>query len=266
MRAVFAFLRRDFRNAASYKLNYLFTLFGILFSIASFYFLSRLFTGNQVTGLESYGGKYFPFVLIGVAFSDYLMTALSAFSSTIREGQSTGTLEPLLVTKTSLPALLFASSVYPFIFTTVRVACYFVLGIILGVNFAGANVFGGLIIMILTIVSFASLGIISASFVMVFKRGDPVSWVYSGISGLLGGVLYPVSILPGWLQKISWFFPLTYALRGMRKCLLHSARLADVAGDIGVLALFAIVLVPLSVLIFKLALRKAKADGTLAYY
>lgn len=266
MKIIIAFLKRDFLNAASYKFNYIFTFLGILFSVATFYFLSRLFIKNPVSGLESYGGNYFPFVLVGIAFSDYLMTALYAFSSTIREEQMTGTMESLLLTKTGLPMLLLSSSVYPFIFTTVRVFCYLGLGVILGVSFNGANIVGGLIIILLTVLSFASLGIISASFVMVFKKGDPVSWVYSGVSGLLGGVLYPVTVLPGFLQKLSSFFPLTYALRGMRRCLLDGAGFKEVALDIGALALFAIILVPLSVLVFNRALKKAKADGTLAHY
>jgi ABC-2 type transport system permease protein len=60
---------------------------------------------------------------------------------------------------------------------------------VFGVDRGNANLFDAMIILILTIICFCSLGIISASFIMIFKRGDPVNWVFGSVSALLGGVL-----------------------------------------------------------------------------
>ncbi len=69
-----------------------------------------------------------------------------------------------------------------------------------------------------------------------------------------------------WIRWISSLLPVTYALDGMRKSLLASASLADVLPDVAALAAFAAVLLPLSLVAFRLAVRKAKRDGTLSHY
>jgi hypothetical protein len=52
----------------------------------------------------------------------------------------------------------------------------------------------------------------------------------------------------------------------MRKSLLTSAPFADVLPDVAALAVFVAVLLPLSLVVFRLAVRKAKRDGTLSHY
>lgn len=264
LRKLFAFLYRDFLIAISYKFGFILTLGGILFSTAGFFFLSRLFE-HTPSSLKIYGG-YFPFVIIGIAFSDYLMTALHSFSSTIRQGQVTGTLEALLLTRTKVSTIVLLSSVFSFLFTTLRVFFYLLFGaLVFGISFKG-NILGAIIILVLTIIVFASLGIISASFVMVFKRGDPLSWIFTSASALLGGVFYPISVLPGWLRNFSFILPITYSLKGIRMCLLANAGLRDVLSQILVLSGFAVVLLPLSLFFFKSAIDRAKKDGTLTQY
>lgn len=267
LRKPLAFLKRDFLNASSYKASYVLQFLGIFFSTATFFFLSKLFQSNPVSGLERYGGQYFPFVLIGIAFSDYLMTSLQSFARTVREGQLTGTLEPLLLTQTGLPAIILSASIYPFVLTSLRVLVYLGLGIgLFGVRFQGSGLPGALIVLVLTLISFSGIGILGASFVMVFKKGDPLGWAFGSVSALLGGVLYPVSILPVWLQKLAHALPITYSLRAMRTSLLASAGIGEILPDIRILILFACVLLPLSLITFSLSTLKAKADGTLTHY
>ena len=135
-----------------------------------------------------------------------------------------------------------------------------------GVNMGNANLFAAMIILILTVICFSSLGIISASFIMIFKRGDPVNWVFGSVSALLGGVLYPITVLPGWLQIFSYLLPITYSLRGMRLALLQGYSLAALGLDILALLVFSVVLLPLGILCFRYAVKKAKMEGSLTQY
>ena len=64
----------------------------------------------------------------------------------------------------------------------------------------------------------------------------------------------------------SSLLPVTYALDGMRKSLLASASFAQVLPDVAALAAFDAFLVPLSVIAFRWAVRKAKKDGSLSHY
>jgi ABC-2 type transport system permease protein len=100
------FVWRDFIEEASYKLSFAMRLFGVVSSTLVYYFMSRLFGNFGIAYLRPYGGNYFSFVLIGVAFFSYLGVSVAGISSSIREGQKLGTLEALLVTQTSIPTII----------------------------------------------------------------------------------------------------------------------------------------------------------------
>ena len=262
-----AFLWRDFINEASYKFAFFLQLVGILVSMITYFFLSKLLGDIGVSYLKPYGGNYFSFILIGVAFFSYLRISIDGISKSIREGQMLGTLEALLVTQTGIPTIIISSSLYSFIFASFKVAVYLLLGVfVFGVNMGNANFAGALLILLLTIISFSSFGILSASFVMVLKRGDPISSIFTSVSGILGGLYYPVSVLPGWLQKLSYLLPVTYSLEGMRLALLQGYSLRELMPNIVALLLFSIIMLPLSIFIFGYAVKRAKIDGTLTQY
>ena len=262
-----AFIKRDVTIQMSYKLSFFLQFLGIFFSVLTFYFIAEMIGDAAVPYLEPYGGDYFSFVLIGIAFESYLWTGLRSFSDSIRRGQMMGTLEAMLVTPTKVDMIVVSSSLWKYIFATMRILTFLLLGVFLfGVNMGNANLFAAMFILILTIICFSSLGIISASFIMIFKRGDPVNWVFGSMSALLGGVLYPITVLPGWLRIFSYLLPITYSLRGMRHALLQGYSLNALGLDILALMVFSIVLLPLGILCFRYTVKMAKMDGTLVQY
>jgi len=101
---------------------------------------------------------------------------------------------------------------------------------------------------------------------MVFKRGDPVVWIISLVSGIFGGVYFPVSVLPEKLRFISHLLPITYSLEALRNAMIKGYGLRELLPAIAVLAMFCLVLLPSSILIFWFAVKKTKASGSLAYY
>lgn len=101
---------------------------------------------------------------------------------------------------------------------------------------------------------------------MVLKRGDPVASVFTGISWLLGGAYYPITILPSWLRIFSYFLPITYSLEGMRLALLKGASLYTLLPTISALVIFTAVLMPISIFLFQYAIKFAKRDGSLTHY
>jgi ABC-2 type transport system permease protein len=122
------------------------------------------------------------------------------------------------------------------------------------------------LILILTIICFSSIGILSASFIMVFKRGDPINMLLMGTSELFGGVLFPIEVFPSWMQSISHILPITYSVNGMRHALLQGYSLGELAPELLSLVLFSIVLLPLSLFVFERAVLKVKAEGGLVQY
>lgn len=260
-------MKRDFLIDISYRLSFFFNFLHIFFTVSAFFFLSRFIDAGAPARLEPYGGNYFPFVLTGIAFSNYFNVFLNAFSSPLREAQQQGTLEAVIATPTPLFVILAYSCLYQVLYTLFEMAIYFILGILVfNMSFAKANYFGAILIFLLSTLSFAGLGLISGSFVLVYKRGNPVNWVLSSVSWLLSGTLYPVSVLPVWLQNIALVLPLTHTLQAVRLALLQGAPTKDIAFNLLALVLFSAVILPLAVVFFLFAANKVRKEGGLAHY
>ncbi|MFN2165596.1 MAG: ABC transporter permease [Anaerolineae bacterium] len=267
MTRAIAFLRRDWRLQLSYRFAFFLQFFGVFFNLLVFYFLSKLVGSSAAPYLEPYGGDYFAFVLIGLAFSGYFGVGLRSFANNLRDAQTTGTLEAMLMTPTRLSTIILASGIYDYGFVTFQVLVYLVLGAVLfDVRVGQGNIPAALVILVLTIIAMSAVGIIAASFIMVLKRGDPVTVVFNSVSLLLGGVYYPIDLMPNWLQTLARLLPITYALDSMRRALLVNASFQDLLPDMIALAFFCLVLVPASLLIFRKAVYRAKMDGSLAHY
>ncbi len=267
LRKILSLFQRDVAVARSYRVVFIVQFFEILFGVASFYYLSRFIDTPELRRALPQGGTYFGFVLIGVGFFDYLGVALNAFDESLSEARQNGTLEYLLVTQTSLPVILVGSVVYPFVLLSLRTVVYFAWGIALfGFPISQPNWIGAIIVLVSSVLAFIGLGVLSASYTLVFKRGNPVKWIFLGVAGLVSGVMYPVSILPAPLQWAGRLIPVTYSLQAMRQALLNHASLPVLWPSIRALLLFAVVLLPASLAAFSWALRRTKITGTLVHF
>ncbi len=262
-----AFVKKDFLVSKSYKAAYVMEIIQLFMSMLIFSFVAKLFGEIANPYLKAYGGNYFSFVIIGIALADYLNLAMGSFTKSIYNAQVMGTLEALLVTQTEAATIILSSTFYSYIWVSIRVIVYLTMGVFLfSVPLDNANYLLALLFLVLTIISFSTVGIISASFIMVFKRGDPITWLFSSLSWFLGGLYYPVSVLPSWLQKVAYFLPITHALEGMRLALLNGATFSAVMPNILALSVFSILMLPLSLISFRYAIYKAKLNGSLTHY
>lgn len=251
----------------TYKVNNLLRMADIFVYVFIFYFLGLLVDKAALPALESYGTDYFSFVLFGLALSWYHKEAQYSLAANLRDEQMLGTLEALVATGTRIPLILAGFSLFDFVILTLQVGLLLFIGIgFMGVKVVWANLCSAVFLLILSVLAFLGFGFISAAFVMVFKRGDPLGWMVNNLSTLLGGVFYPIEVLPVWLQKLSSFLPLTHSIRAMRMVLLKGATLYEVKNELMVLAAFAVILLPISLTCFHYALHKATVEGTLAGY
>lgn len=260
------FLHRDIRIASTYRSPFVLEIIEALFGAALFYYVARFVDSPQLRQALPQGNSYFTYSLVGFVFFDYLHAALDSFDRSLEEARDSGTLEPLLVTQVSLPVILVGSAIYPFVITTLRIAIYLAWSAALfHFPLRAANWLSVVAVLLATLFAFSGLGIFSAAYLLLFKKGNPSKWFFLGVSSVVGGMLFPVSILPDWLQVIARLNPITYALDAMRAALLDGANLAILARPLLVLLLFAAVLLPTSILAFSWALRRTKITGTLSH-
>jgi len=256
-----AIYKRDRRIATSYDMAFIIQWLQIVVQVLGFFYMSKLVPPH---------GRFpgFPYWLINLGFSRFQMTALQSFQTAIRGDQMLGTLECVLVTPTSLATVVMSPGLWGFTLTAVQVLLYIVLGMILGVDFSHTNFLTLFVFVVLTIACMSPLGVMAASTIMTFKQNAPTQFVAGSAAQLLGGVLFPVALLPVPLQVVSWLLPITHSLNGVRAAIMKGASLADptVGADAIWLVCATAVLMPLSLFIFSRAVNRARRDGTLGHY
>ena len=60
----------------------------------------------------------------------------------------------------------------------------------------------------------------AASFLVLFKRGEPVIALYGLAAALLGGTLFPITVLPAWIRWASYLVPHAYVISAARAILV----------------------------------------------
>jgi ABC-2 type transport system permease protein len=266
-RALLGFLTKDYLLTVSYRFATALALVEVLSGLLIYFFIDRLF-GQEVVGhLEPYGVGYFAYVLLGLALFSFMGTGLSGLAAQVNWEQAMGTLEAIFATPLRPAAFAIGLSLSGLLYACGEMAGYLLLGVVLlGAPVGNANLLSAAVILLLAVVSFNSLGLLAASVIVVFKRGNPIAWMFQGVAGLLGGVYFPIEVLPDWLQALSALIPVTYAVRGLQLAVYRGASLPTLQGEIIPLIFLAAVLLPIGLLSFAAAIRRAKRDGSLAHY
>ena len=264
LRRVRAFVARDFQLAVSYRLEFFLRILMILLVVTTFYFVSRIFSGS-VTDFSQWRNPLAAWIT-GLAVLNYFMTGFSSLANAIRSEQMQGTLESVLLSPISVPTVVVASSAWDFVQATFHSSLYFFFGwLFFDVHYQG-NFLLALLFLILTTLVLASIGIISASFAMVFKRGDPFGILLGSGSALFSGVFFPTQLLGTGFGTISRLLPPTYGLDGIRRVLIEGQTFSQVREPLVILLIFLVVLLPFSLWVFGRAVRRAKREGSLIQY
>jgi ABC-2 type transport system permease protein len=264
LRRVRAFVVRDFQMAVSYRLEFFLRIMTILIVVTTFYFISKIFTG----GATSFSQWRDPLAawITGLAVLNYFMTGFSSLANAIRSEQTQGTLESVLLSPISVPTLVVSSSAWDFVQATFNSSLYLFFGwLFFDVRYQGSFALA-LLFLILTTLVLACFGILSASFAMVFKRGDPFSILLGTGSALFSGVFFPTQMLGSGFGTVSRMLPPTYGLDGIRRVLIEGQGLSEVREPLVTLLGFLVVLLPFSLWVFGRAVRRAKREGSLIQY
>ena len=262
---ILPFIKRDLKTFASYPVSMIFSSLSDFLTLFIFYFLSKAITVGE--SILAYAPDYFSFVIIGIAFSSAVSTGLNTISASVRTEQSRGTFEMLLSGRITTVELLAGFLTFDTIFEIVRIIVILTLAaFFFGLKLDLSHCWVSAVFLIFTFLSFLSFGIISAGVIIITKRGDPVSFFINQANILFSGVYFPYENLPSWLRPISYLFPTTYALKGIRMNLLMGAPIGEVYRELLILVGLTLVMLPLSIAFFQAALNRSRRWGTLSTY
>lgn len=270
LKRIRAFIIRDFQLAVSYRLEFFLAVLWILGIVTTFYFISRIFGGMSFAQQAEWRDPLAAW-LTGIAMLSYFMTGFSSLATAVRQEQMQGTLESVLLTPVNVPTVIVSTSAFAYVQATFYSLLYLVFGwLFFNVQFRGSFLLAAMFLVLTTMV-LACLGILSASFAMVFKRGDPFAILLGVGSAMFSGVFFPKEMLQQGVGQtagkfISDIIPATHGLDGIRAVLIQGKGFGEVQGPFWTLLLFLAVLLPFSLWVFSRAIKKAKRDGSLIQY
>src|SRR4051812_5784452 len=264
-----AFVVRDFQLAVSYRLEFFMRILSILFITTTLYFISQIFAGSFSTPYEQWRDPFLAWIT-ALPFLNYFMVGFSSLANAIRSEQAQGTLEGVLMTPIGVPTLVVASSAWDFVQASFHSFLYLFFGwALFGVEYRGSFMLAVLFLLLTTLV-LASIGILSASFAMVFKRGDPLGMIIGTGSAFFSGVFFPAQLIRetagGGLGFVSQLIPTTHGIDGIRRVLIQGQTFADVSGPLLTLLAYLAILLPFSLWVFARSVRRAKREGSLIQY
>jgi ABC-2 type transport system permease protein len=260
-----AVLRRDWEIERTYRLSLVLTFLSTVWSAIGLYFFGQLVTDPAALG--NYEGGYFEFALVGIAIVSFASVGVKSFSGSLVNEQATGTIDLLLSSPASRPGLLSGLFLLPFGLATAQFLILLGIGIgVLGTGLPAGGLLLCLPILLLTTATFAAMGIASAGVLMVAKRGDPISGLVIQLTTMLSGAVYPIDVLPRFLQVVAKLLPATWGISACRELLLGGASFTDVLPEVGVLAAFTVIMLPLSLVAFRRCVGIARRRGLLGSY
>jgi len=116
------------------------------------------------------------------------------------------------------------------------------------------GVLGALVLLAIGTAAFASLSMVLAAVMKTRERFMGIGQLITMPLFFASSALYPISIMPGWLQALARVNPLTYEVHGMRQLLLGIATGGTLWVDFAVTAAFCAVLAGLAARLYPRAI------------
>jgi ABC-2 type transport system permease protein len=226
-----------------------------------------------VTGGKS-SQELFAFMFVGNAFFMLIMGSLQGLAMVLHvEREHYQTLRYVYLAMSNLHLYLFGRALARIGTTAVAVVIMLLFGKVvfhLPIYLSQVNVPLLLASLFVGMIAIISFGLILAGFSMKMAMHN---FFFAEAAGslfyFLSGVLYPLSVLPPFLQKISLLLPFTYWMEIVRRAVIPSIPADPVLGVLPVYTVLAImtgaslVLLAASLLIFSLLERETRQKGTI---
>jgi ABC-2 type transport system permease protein len=110
------------------------------------------------------------------------------------------------------------------------------------------------------------LGLVTAAAIVTFRRGTGVLGVVMSVLGLASGAFFPLTLLPGWIQRLAEANPVAVVLEGTREALIGGAGWSAVGTNVLLLGAVSVLAMLAGVQAFRAALAREHRRGTLGLY
>ncbi|MGI8826594.1 MAG: ABC transporter permease [Chloroflexota bacterium] len=222
----------------------------------------------SVAGLIYRGARadLLAYAVVGVAASTFVFNAQYYIGQILDEEREAGTLAGLFLAPCPRLSWLTGFALGGLTDTVVAASLAVVFGALaFGVRFH-PNYPALALSALLFLASLWGLGFVFSAIGLVIKKSNDLSNLLSPFLTLLGGIFYPISLLPIWLQIPAHALPIGYGVQAMASASLHGAGIEALAPQLIPLTVFAVVLPWLGIQTFAWLERGVRERGELDLY
>lgn len=185
---------------------------------------------------------------IGVMFTMFFITYGGASILLEREQ---GTLRRLLTMPISKTAIMAGKVLGVFIAGAVQFGILVLAGqFLFGVDW-GVDPLALLVMIVSFVFCITSFGILLAALARTYAQVDALSTLIIMPLAGLGGAMWPIEIVPAWMQQLALFLPSGWAMRGFHDIITRGLGLQDILLEAAVLLAFGITFLAIGVWRFK---------------
>ena len=190
---------------------------------------------SQLRGMPTQGVTYLEFITPGILTQSVTFVAIFYGLDIIME-RDMGLLQKILVTPTPRLALVWGKMISASVRGISQAIVIFVLALILHIHLRITvySMLGVLVLIVLGASFFTGLSMIIASMVKTRERFMGIGQTITLPLFFASNAIYPIAMMPSWLQVIANINPLSYMVDGIR-ALLVTGNLARLSVDMGVL-------------------------------
>jgi ABC-2 type transport system permease protein len=200
---------------------------------------------TQVRAIPTGGIRYIDFMSPGILAQSVLFIAIFYGIAIIWE-RDLGIIHKMLVTPTPRTALVLGKALSAGVRALTQAIIIYLLALALGVdlNWEPLALLGVMAVVLLGAALFSVFSLIIACLVKTRERFMGIGQVLTMPLFFASNAIYPVALMPAWLQTIAHINPLTYEVDALRSLMLRGGSSAFGLGtDLGVLILGTITLV-----------------------
>jgi len=187
----------NFKIFLSYRTWVITETLSTVASIAMYSFMGLQVDANRFFSVGYGDTTWLAFAIIGIATANYLWMCISRISHSLQHEVAEGTLEPIVTSMIKLRSYIIGQSIRGFL-----VSSYFMIGaLLIGVYvlnvpmvLTAGTILSFIVILVMMIVSYAGIGIMAAGIILVYKKGDPMTFLLASVTEFLGGVLFCLTI------------------------------------------------------------------------
>ncbi|MDD4308069.1 MAG: ABC transporter permease [Thermoplasmata archaeon] len=210
----------------------------------------------EVESLIPNDPSYFQFVAPGIMAMVVMMSLMTGLPHAISYEKDTGTLDGMLVAPIRRLSIILGKVLAQ----TSRGMLQGLIILVLAILLFGVTIYGNVLlvffIMFLAVFSFVGLGILITSFSDKEETASMMMMTLMFPMMFLGGVFFPIEQMPGFMQTISQFLPLTYATSALRKVMILGAGIDSIMTEILFMLAFGLIFLAVAVPMFKRAMNR----------